>query len=353
MSIVSGMAVDKSPDSENFRLTFELLDTAKPIKEQGVDNEIVVSEGKTFFDAARNAKRLLHNKLYFGHMVTAVISEEIAKSGALAQLIDWFLRDIEFRETLDIVVAKGIPAKEIFHTHGISQPIVAYEIERIINQDSKITASTVEKHLYELYNELNMEGICPVLPAVNILTIDEKKTCQVAGCAVFKGTRLAGYLTPEETKYYLYAVDRVDGGLLTFPAKGNGKDDTTLEVIESNTKISFTFKKGKLKFKLEPKVIAFLDEIAEPLDSLDEQKIKELTKNAEVSLSSRIRNVVKKVQGEFGSDIFGFGNMIYRKDPKLWKKLREDWSETFSGLSVEVSSKIEIVTTSWLEKKGV
>jgi spore germination protein KC len=63
--------------------------------------------------------------------------------------------------------------------------------------------------------------------------------------------------------------------------------------------------------------------------------------------------VVKKVQGEFGSDIFGFGNMIYRKDPKLWKKLREDWSETFSGLSVEVSSKIEIVTTSWLEKKGV
>ena len=83
MSIVSGMAVDKSPDSENFRLTFELLDTAKPIKEQGVDNEIVVSEGKTFFDAARNAKRLLHNKLYFGHMVTAVISEEIAKAGLL------------------------------------------------------------------------------------------------------------------------------------------------------------------------------------------------------------------------------------------------------------------------------
>ena len=57
-------------------------------------------------------------------METAVISEEIAKSGALAQLIDWFLRDIEFRETLDIVVAKGIPAKRFFILMVSASPLL-------------------------------------------------------------------------------------------------------------------------------------------------------------------------------------------------------------------------------------
>lgn len=350
MSIVSGMAVDKNPDSGDFRLSFEILDTAKPIKEQGVRSKTIISEGRTFFDAARNAKQMLHSKLYFGHMEIAVISEEIAKSGDLGQLLDWFLRDIEFRETLNIVVAKGIPAHDILQTESVNQPIVSYEIQRIIKQDSEITASTVGKQLYELYNELNMEGISPVLPAVQAVKINDKKICRVSGCAVFKGIRLAGYLTPEETKYYLYAVDEAKGGLLTFPADGEGKDSATLEVIESKTKASYKFKNEKIKFRLEPKLTTLLDEINKPLSSLDDTKIKKLEKNAEACLSSRILSVIRKVQREFGSDIFGFGNMIYKKDPKLWKKLSKDWNEIFAELPVETVSSISITNTSWMDK---
>ena len=45
------------------------------------------------------------------------------------------------------------------------------------------------------------------------------------GIAVFKKDKLLGYLSSEETKYFLMATDEVKGGLLTFSSAGMGPDE--------------------------------------------------------------------------------------------------------------------------------
>ena len=56
---------------------------------------------------------------------------------------------------------------------------------------------------------------------------------------------------------------------------------------------------------------------------------------------------IKKVQEDYQSDIFGFGEVIHRANPKAWKQLESNWDQEFSTLevSVKVDAKIRRVGT--------
>ena len=60
-----------------------------------------------------------------------------------------------------------------------------------------------------------------------------------------------GYLDPDESKYFLFTVNKVEGGLLTFPADGKDEDNVTLEIAQTNTGRSYSYENGKLVIKLE------------------------------------------------------------------------------------------------------
>jgi spore germination protein KC len=68
LSIVSGVAIDKTLRTATNMLSFEVVDLTKPTKETTLSAILLESEGKTLFDAARNAKKKVVNKLYFGHI---------------------------------------------------------------------------------------------------------------------------------------------------------------------------------------------------------------------------------------------------------------------------------------------
>jgi spore germination protein KC len=92
MAIVIGIAIDKNTQNDNYHLSFEMVDTSSPIKEKGPSSKIIESEGKTLFDAARNAKKKTTNKLYYGHTQVVVLSEEVARNEDMSNIIDWLDR---------------------------------------------------------------------------------------------------------------------------------------------------------------------------------------------------------------------------------------------------------------------
>lgn len=350
MSLVAGVAFDVKEGSENYKLTYEILDLTKPIREVGISSKLVISEGKTFSDATRNAKNKLRSELYFGHMQTAIISEEIAKNDQLLHVVDWLLRDMEFRETLNIVVSKAPYASDILNTQGLDQPIISFKIGNIVKQNKKVTSSTSDDQLHDIFTKINSGRTVPTLPAARISENDGSKMCEIYGTAVFKDKNLVGYLNPEESKYFLFATDKIEGGALTISSNGKGKDDMTLRIVKNKTKRSYSYENKKLKAKLKIKTIVFLEEASLPLNSLDKKQMAELEQIAEKKLAQSIETVVKKVQNEFNSDIFGFSDMIYKKDPKLWKKLSGQWDETFTKLSVDIEANIDIASTETVKK---
>jgi len=350
MTAVIGVAIDKSPGSDVYELTFEAVDLAESSKEKGPRAKIIESEGKTIFDAVRNAKRKTANKLYFGEAQIVVISEEIARSEDMSAIIDWFMRDGECRETMCLVVSQEETARAILSIEGIDKAIVSTELKAIVKSDKKITASTAYVEIYEAFNALNAKGKSLVLPAFHNVINDGESASEVNGLAVFKGERLIGYLTPEESKCYLFIVDGVQGGVLAFSADGQ-EDDATLEISRNTTKRSYTYQDGKLKVTIKTDTVVYLGELMAPGDALDKELIAALEDAAETQLEQKIMEVVRKMQFEYDSDIFGFGNMVYKRNPQLWNQLGDAWDEQFRSLEVEVCSDIHIVNTASVKKQ--
>lgn len=360
MTIVSGMAIDKNPENGNFIVTVEVVDTSKPMKNEGLSGKTLQSEGLTIFDAVRNAKRRLSNKLYFGHNLVAIISQEVARSADIISTIDWLLRDSECRETMCMVISQEETAGECLKSGGIDQQLAAHSLHQIITGDNKVTGATMNVELYELYEICNTPGKSLAIPALRRIKVGDKEENEISGLALFKGGRLIGFLSPEDTKYFLFATDNFGEGVIPFydkgyqPTSSTGRENDTeaprgtLEIQESSTKFTIKTEGGRLKILIQLKVIAVLAEIQESYERLSDDKLETIKAETEEALNKDITAVIKKIQTEFKSDVLGFGALIYQRNYPLWKELEADWDKQFPQLEVEVRSDINIINTALL-----
>ena len=58
-------------------------------------------------------------------------------------------------------------------------------------------------------------------------------------------------------------------------------------------------------------------------------------------IKAEIKLVIEKTR-DMDTDIFGFGDSVYRKYPKEWKTLEAQWNEIFKTLDVEIDVKAEL-----------
>lgn len=348
LTIVTGVAIDKKPEEDIYQLTYEIVDLIESIKEKGPNRKLIESEGKTIFEAVRNAKRRVSNKLYFGHSELIIICEEIARNEDLNVVLDFFFRDSECRETINVVVSQEKTARDIIASEGIGHTVITNEILEILEDDKKITSSILSVELYRLFNIMGAEGKELALPAFHIVQNDGKPTAETNGTAVFKDNKLVGFLSPEESKYFLFIVNEIEGGIFTVASSGQ-RPDISFEIYNNDTNLSFEYKDEKLKIKIKTTTVVFLGEFMRQFAPLDEKELNALEETAEKELEDKIRNVVKKLQTEFGSDIFGFGNMIYKKDFRLWRQLKDNWDEHFKSLDLEVEADIRIMNTATIK----
>ena len=350
MAIVIGIAVDKDPISGNYQLSFEVADLSVSIKDKGLSGKLIESEGKTVFDAIRNAKKRVNNKLYFGQTQIVVFSEAIARSEDFSGIIDWFLRDGEMRGTINVLISQEQSARDIIKAKGIGLGIISAEIEKIVENDDIYTSSISHVEFYQVFNILSAEGKSLTLPVIHNVFNNGETNIEVNGTAVFKGKKLIGYISSDESKYFLFAIDEIQGGIMTLSSKGDGHDDISLEISKNTTKRSFEFVDGKIKILIHTDTTVYLGEAIAHNDALDEKAIAALEDTAETTLENNISHVIQKVQLQYDSDIFGFGNMIYKKDFRLWNQLKDTWAEQFKVLEVEVQSDVHIVNTGSIEK---
>lgn len=352
MTIVAGIAIDKNPENNNYMLTFEIIDLSGATSSEGsIQSKLVESEGKTYFDAARNAKKRMLNKLYFGNTQVIVVSNEIAKKDGLNTIVDWFLRDSECRETISVVISQQKTAKEILTTSEGNSPIVSYDIEKILDADNDVTSSAIVVQTYNAFDTLKREGISLTLPMFHCVINDEEKTSELNGSAIFKNDKMIGSLSPTESKYFLFVNDMVKGGILPISYKENEPEDISLEISENKTIKKYSYNDGKLKMNVKTNTNVFIAEFNEVNhDLLKKDEITYITNRAQDKLKKDIIDVIKKVQSQYDSDIFGFGNTLYKENPKLWSQLKNDWDEIFKTLEVDVECKINIINTAYVKK---
>lgn len=350
MSIVSGIAIDKDAATGDYCIAYEIIDLTKPVKESGLTGKIIDSQGQTLFDATRNAKNRLVNRLYFGSTQTIVLSEDIARSQDMLSIIDWFLRDAECRETVCIVISQEKSAREILATPGIDQSVTGLDLYDIVVEDKNDVSTTVYMPLYQIYDVQNGEGLCLTLPAVHSTLNNEETVNEANGIAVFDRNHMLGYLDVQQSKYFMFATDKVSGGILTLSNDDSQQEDISMEIGQNKTETSYTYENGELKIQIHADTLVYVGEDGRSLDSTDPAQIAALEAKASQMLQSNMQDVIAFVQSQYNADIFGFGNMIYKRDPKLWEQLKPDWDTIFPRLQVEVEAEVHITNTASIQK---
>ncbi|MEC0144584.1 Ger(x)C family spore germination C-terminal domain-containing protein [Paenibacillus alginolyticus] len=77
------------------------------------------------------------------------------------------------------------------------------------------------------------------------------------------------------------------------------------------------------------------------IDLIDPQSIDKLEKIAQKEVEAIIESAIQKAK-KYDADIFGFGEAIYRADPKYWNKNKDNWKEQFLDLPVHVNTQVKI-----------
>jgi spore germination protein KC len=309
---------------------------------QGGKSTFIVSElGGTTSEAFRHLQEKLPRRIFFSHSRVLIIGEDLARNG-VTHILDFYARYQEPRMHSSIIVTKG-KAVDILKQEPTLENVSAEEANELIKRKVGLMIS-----IRDFLDMLLTEGVEPVAPQFILEPLEVKSDSQtkekqsINGAAVFKGDKLIGWMDDVETRGILWLRNEMKEGVITVnigEERGGGKISTN--IIRTESDIVPELKDGKIIIRINTRAELNVLENASEVNLGDPENIDKLEKEIEKEIKDRIRMTLDKAQGELGSDIFGFGEELYKKYPKEWNNTyKEKWDDEFSELEVIVKPKV-------------
>ncbi|WP_053955688.1 Ger(x)C family spore germination protein [Inediibacterium massiliense] len=340
--LVSGMAIDYDSKKDEYITTIEIVNL-KAGKRGVMKGQYYQSRGSLPFEGVRDIIMKTGRRLYWTHAKVIIISEEIAKK-KMMPILDYMHRDAEFREEIYFIVSKEKTAQEILEKYTAEEfsPILSYHMYEGI-QSEKNLPKYIGTESWQFIKTLYEEGASTVLPTVENVEKNEEIYPILGGVAVFQKDHFVGYLTESETTAFLWAVDRIKGGLVTVdPKVDNQKVNVTLEILKNKTELKPIYKNGEIIMNIEIMTDVNIAEIDGSIDVIGKKGRTVLEKEAEKYIQNQVERVIHKVQKKYNSDIFQFSKKIKNTMPHTWKNIYKEWDKIFSEIKVNVEVKVHI-----------
>ncbi|WP_440961157.1 Ger(x)C family spore germination protein [Paenibacillus nitricinens] len=368
LAIAVGIGIDKI--GEQYQVSAQVVLPSQVAGSKGGSPHSPVNlykaTGSTVYEALRKITTVSPRKIYISHLRILVLGEDLAREG-ISDVLDFFSRDTETRNDYFIVVAKDAKAADALKILTSLEKIPAVRLFASLETSEKHWAPTSTVTLGTLITELVTKGKQPILTGVvingnvgvgetskNVETVDSPTQLEYSGLAVFKEDKLIGWLNQEESKVYNYLTNKVKNTVFYIPCPEGKK--VSLEVFKARSKMKGSMDSDKPEITIEQHLEVDIGEVqCRNLNLTDTKTITELEKIANKKVVDLFGTTIKKVQNEYKSDIFGFGEAIHHSNPQAWKKLRNDWDQTFVNLPVSIKMDIKIrllgkVMNSFLEE---
>lgn len=354
ITVVTGIAVDKGKD-EKYSLTAEGLN-AEEISGKtaaGYAPSIVFTiEGKTLSELTQKINVGVSKNFIYSHMRTLIISEEIAREGIL-EFLDFLERNREIRDDFNILIARGTDAADILKVTYQFQKSSALKLYTQLRSSVKNWGGDPDVRLNDVVQAITSSGRQPVMAAVTIQG-DPKKGDSVNNMekvtpeaivvldslAIFKNNKLEDFLPLDDTRNYLWIADKLARTSLSVPCAKNKYFN--VQFYNSKTRPKARIINGIPKIDLKIRAEAYLDGTQCKGDLTKIKIFKKYEKLTKKLIEKNISAMIKKVQKEEGSDIFGFGEMLYRQDYKNFKRIEKRWDEKFKDAVVHPEVTVRI-----------
>lgn len=329
---------------------------------QGKPVLLASSLGDTLEDAIINMKTRSPRQLFLAHANLIVLGERVAREGA-HEVVDIILRERDLRLRVWVLVTKG-EALDILRAEPELEKLPSEEMMGLITNTQPKVSKAFVVDVKDFINQLAAPGRDAVASKVQVFTpMEERPTgggepqaprgmekevkpaVRLTGAAVFRGDRLAGWMGDRETKGYLYVINEAEGGIIPVRIHGHQEKDISFMMTRSKSKITPEVRDGRIAFSVEIKAEGDLGEHQETLQIAKPGTIKSLEKDVTQEIKKMVEESIRMAQQDFGADIFGFGERLHKKYPKVWKEIEKDWRDIYPAVEVTVSVEAKIRRT--------
>lgn len=354
LGIVVAVGIDKTEDDQ-FLLVTQVINPSEIATDAPTTRppvSIYESTGDSIFEAFRNMTEKSPRKMYLSQLRVLVIGNRLAEEGILPSL-DIFYRDHEFRTAFFVTIAKDTGVKDLLKVLTPYEKIPANKLMHSMESVQRSLGSSKGIAIDELIAQILSKGQNPVLPGLliegdaeigtaieNIEKIDAPTQLRVDHLAVMKEDRVIGWLTPDESKGLNYITGDMESTTVSYPCDSEGLVSVEVLRTDSSSKAKFEDRTPSISIELE--LEGNVGELNCPIDLTKAESIETINGDVEKKVKQMMEAAIKAAQEDFGSDIFGFGSLIQRKNPDYWKTVEKDWNSQFKELKVEIQVKAQI-----------
>jgi spore germination protein KC len=350
-------------EGEKIQITAAVSPALSPVPTGAAPPEklLLVSSvtGDSAFEAVRNLTSHIPKRLFWGYLQALIVSEDIARSG-MEQYLDFVFRDHEGRKNAWVFITRG-PTEPVFKIEPQIEKSPGKLISDLVKAEQGAQGKSRVVRVKDLQYELEDPGIDPVVSVLGVWDPEKKKILDpgekppkkselaLAGSAVFRGDKLVGWLSEEESQALLFAKGELKGGLVVIPHPDDPRNKAGIEILKSKKKLKAKLTDDQVKVSLEINIKGHLgDQVLNvpgrklPDPAGDPKLFLNLADGLEQKLKSDIQKLLDKSQSEFEADILGVGDYIRTRYPKDWERVRANWREVYKSAEFELEVKATI-----------
>lgn len=333
LSIVNAIGIDI--DDNEYKVSIQILDVNKTTNdEQEKLNKSITytSKGSNISEALNNITLKSPKSLYLGHLELVVISEKLAKSN-ISKITDYFLRNSNISKNFTMLISKDCTPEDVLNILESDSNFPTGNILGSIEVSSTSEGTSNNIKFIQFMQDLTSEGKNPILPTIKK---NDKDKLIIDNVALFKNQKLKGYLNSDGNIAYNFITDNIKSSNINYKCDKNNY--IGINITKSNTKMKSSIKNNKPIIYLNVSANAEIIEVncSSGIDDLSKVK-----KEVENKIKNMINNVIRNTKEDYKSDIFGFGQNIYKNHLSYWKKIKKEWEDKYYP-DLEVHTNVEV-----------
>lgn len=332
---------DKYEVSVEIVKAYELIDS-----ERNEATTVVYSAvGDTISSAYHKMNKKILDYPFLGHINGIVIGKSAAEDG-VDKILDTFFRNVVVRSDPHVFLVEDYSAKDVLSIIPDVIKVTSYTLlSKSKNSLFKYGAS-VPIILREVKKIIPLKGQELFIPLIKVNTNDKEKGYTVEknkkslsdtyfeldGIGLFRDNKLVGVMTDVETKGFVI-IKKIQSNS---PIIINYRNcNVVCDITVDKSEIDIVYDK-KPKIKILSSIKGDIIEMNCSNDLTDIEILDEMNKIFEKEIKTIMSNSIKKSQS-LGSDIFGFGEMVRRYDSKKWLEIKDNWSEIYKTLDIDIT----------------
>ena len=285
--IVSSLGFDN--EGGKIKMLIEAIVVNTDDLSEDKESRMITGVGINTDEAYSEITSKITQPLSLGHNAITVIGNKITEK-QLQNIFEFCENEPQINIATMLIFTRN--AEKLLSSEPISSVAVGYDVMSMIEVAEEKMGTIFKNRLYEV-RALNNKPM-KTFWVPNITVEDEKMI--LSGLAVFQNNRVTKILNNQEAVVLSFITDSLKRG----------------ETVIEGEKIKTDYCKVAYDFSFEEKL--------------------NITVNVNIKAKGDTELLKSKAEEMLrNEDIFGLGNVIYQKKPKLWEKIKENYTEYYEN----------------------